>query len=58
MAKYDGWLLKNKWGSLLFWTFCLTRREVIDKKIGVDRWEKAWKHQGHKIIKVKFMEVA
>ena len=57
MKKYDGWILKSKGGSLLMWTFETTRREVITKKIGIDRWEKAWKHQGCKLVKVKLMEV-
>lgn len=57
MAGYDGWVVKNKWGSLLFWTFMSTRKEVITRKIGIDRWEKAWKPRGHKIVKIKFVEV-
>ena len=58
MAKYDGWTLKNKRGTLLTYYFAENRSEVIRNKIGVDRWEKAWKHQGCKIVKIKFMEVA
>jgi len=56
MAKYDGWILKNKRGSLLPYFLKHTRRQVIEQ-IGIDRWEKAWKHQGLKIVKVKFVEV-
>lgn len=50
--KYDGWVIKNKWGSLLFWTFCETR-EKVRKKV---RWRV--ESQGHKIVKVKLMEVS
>ena len=55
MAKdYDGWIVKNKWGSFLMWTFCETKSETIRKV----NW-KAWKKAGHKIVKVnvKFMEM-
>lgn len=51
MAKYDGWVIKNKWGSLLHWTFCETRKQV-NEKLG---WRV--KSQGHKIVKVKIVEV-
>ena len=54
--KYDGWVLKNKWGSLLFWTFGNTRRETIAKAnqgMGWPYFEKL----GCRLVKVKFMEV-
>lgn len=57
MEKYDGWTLKTKRGVLLTYYLERTRKEVIQKKIGIDRWEKAWKHQGCKIVKVKLIEV-
>jgi len=49
--KYDGWVIKNKWGSLLSWTFAETREAV---KIKV-----SWRieSQGHKLVKVKLVEV-
>lgn len=53
MKKYDGWLFKNKWGSLLSWTFAETKKEI---KIKVYNW-RAWEKEGHKIIKIKFVEV-
>ena len=56
MAKYDGWTLKTKRGALLTYYLERTRRQVIQNKIGIDRW-KAWKHQGCKIVKVKLVEV-
>lgn len=56
MAKYDGWILKNKWGSFLSYYFANRRRDVVER-IGSLRWE-AWKHQGCKIVKIKFVEVA
>lgn len=53
--EYDGWVLKNKRG-----TFCLyfigSRRKDVVRIIGERRWE-AWKAQGRKIVKIKFMEV-
>lgn len=55
--KYDGWTLKTKRGALLTYYLERTRRQVIIKKIGVDRWEKAWLHRGYKIVKVKLVEV-
>ena len=51
MAKYDGWVIKNKWGSLLFWTLCETK-EAVKRKVS---WRIA--SQGHKIVKVKLVEV-
>lgn len=53
MAKYDGWILKNKWGSLLLWTAGSTRREVTMKL----RRRENWKKEGHKIVKIKLIEV-
>ena len=55
MPEYDGWTVKNKWGSLLPHFFNYRRRDVI-KELGVDIW-KAWKRIGHKIVKVKLVEV-
>ena len=51
MAKYDGWVIKTKEGSLLFWTFGKTRKETRKKVYWVVE------SQGHKLVKVKFMEV-
>jgi len=53
MDKYDGWVFKNKWGSLLMWTFGSTKRECRKK---VSDW-KQWERVGHKPVKVKLMEV-
>ncbi len=55
MAKYDGWVLKNKWGSFVSYFFAERRRDVA-KRIGSLRWE-AWRAEEHKIVKVKFVEV-
>ena len=53
MEKYDGWIVKNKWGSLLMWTIGGTKREV---KYNIDHCD--WKLQKtFKIIKVKLVEV-
>ena len=53
MAKYDGWIFKNKWGSLIIWTLRCTRKET---RQAVSDW-KAWERLGHKTIKVKLVEV-
>ena len=53
MAKYDGWIFKNKWGSLLMWTISQTKYGV---KRNAPNWRE-WLKQGHKIVKVKLMEV-
>lgn len=55
MKKYDGWTLKNRYGSLLFHYLKYTRKGVI-REIGVDRWL-GWKEQGDKIVKVRLVEV-
>lgn len=53
MKKYDGWVIKNKWGSLLFWTFAPTRKELIAK---CKLW-KTWKKLDCKLVKVKLVEI-
>ena len=55
MAKHHGWILKNKWGSFLSYYFSSRRRDVIER-IGSLRWE-TWRAEGHKIVKVKYVEV-
>ena len=59
MKKYDGWVLKNKEGSLLMQTFARTRKEVIENYEGtfrVGNW-KACRNSGDlKIVKVKLEE--
>lgn len=56
MENFDCWIVKNKWGSFLEWTVATSKRAVIEK-IGKEKWSE-WRNLGHKIIKVKFMEVA
>lgn len=51
--KYDGWVFKNKWGSLLMWTFGKTRKECRRK---VNYWRE-WEVSGHKPVKVRLVEV-
>ena len=53
MAKYDGWIVKNKHGNLIIWTFGDTKRELIDR---VAMWESLQK-KGNQIVKVKLVEV-
>jgi len=53
--KYDGWAVKNKWGSLLPHFFNEKRSEVIEQ-LGVGVW-KEWKKIGHKIVKVRLVEM-
>lgn len=52
--KYDGWALKNKWGSILLWTIGESRREARRK---VPHWKELAK-EGHKIIKIKVVEAS
>ena len=52
MEKYDGWIIKDKRGSFLLWTLGRTKSEVTG-----NRNLKVWKKMGHKIVKVKLMEV-
>ena len=54
--KYDGWIVKNKWGSLLKWTFADTRRETIAKTNRGMGWD-YFKRIGCKIVKVRLVEV-
>jgi len=53
MKKYDGWIIKNKWGSLLMWTMALTKYGVKRK---VPNW-KEWIKEGHKLVKIKLVEI-
>ncbi len=53
--KYDGWVVKNKWGSLLPHFFELTRKEVVER-LGATVW-KEWQKIGHKIVKVRLEEI-
>ncbi len=55
MDKHHAWILKNKWGSYVLYFSAPTCKGVVEK-IGKARWE-AWKAEGHKILKVKFVEV-
>lgn len=53
--KYDGWIVKERWGSLLLSTIAYTEGQVI-ANIGYGKWEE-WRRQGCKIVKVKLIEV-
>ena len=55
MKNYDGWIIRNKWGSFLLWTFCYLKRDVIEK-LGQEKYRQ-WKKEGHRLIKVKLVEV-
>lgn len=55
MAEHNGWVMKNKWGSLLIWTAGYLKRDVIEK-IGKEQYRE-WKRLGHKIVKAKLTEV-
>lgn len=50
---YDGWVIKNNYGSLLARTFALLKKDI---KRGFPRWRE-WEKDGHKIVKVKLVEV-
>jgi len=64
MDKYDGWVIKVAWPGrppyLLTWTFRQKRTEVV--KAFEDNWSEPWRtyrrNGSHKIVKVKFTEVA
>ena len=48
--EYDGWVLKNRRGSLLTWTFCKTRTQV--------RGEWPYAHlENLEVVKVRIVEV-
>jgi len=53
--RYDGFTVKNQWGSLLLRFARDTKKEVI-KEVGMDRW-KGWKQDGASIVKIKLVEV-
>ena len=53
--KYDGWIVRNKWGSFLLWTMGYLKRDVI-KIVGKEEW-RSWNKEGHQIVKVKLVEV-
>lgn len=54
---YDGWVIKNKWGSLLFWTFGLTKRDVLSKMNDIGWFKEGFKEGEVQVVKVKFIEV-
>jgi len=45
--KFNGWIIKNKWGSFVPSTLSETRSAAI-KKVN---W-KTWKRIGHKVVRV------
>ena len=58
MEKYDGWVLKNKWGSLLVRTFTRTKKEVIENYEGtfrVGNWKERRNSGDLKIVKVRLV---
>ena len=56
MQKFNAWIVKNKWGSFLIWTVDWRKKDVIEK-IGKEKWPE-WRKQGHRLVKIKFLEVA
>ena len=58
MKKFDGWMLKNRRGSLLMWSISWLRKDVIEKinKFDDNRW-KDLRKDGCKIVKVRMVEV-
>ena len=53
---FNGWAIKNKWGSILLWTVGETKKEVIGKTGGLPSYQKRWRDKGHKAIKIKVIE--
>jgi len=54
MKKHNGWVLKNRWGSLLIWSAGYRKIDVLDK---VGRNLKALKNEGCEIVKVRLTEI-
>ena len=57
MKKYDGWIIKSILGELLLWSFRRTRKKLIAELDGEHGNYQDWKDDGHKIVKIKLMEV-
>lgn len=57
VSKYDGWAMKNRYGSILQWTFRELKREVILLIGGLEIYHEEWIGESHKIVKVKLVEV-
>ena len=54
MAKYDGWVLKDKYGDLWCGTFCATEREAKAHLRDSKQWQGRYRL---KVIQVKLVEV-
>jgi len=62
MEKYDGWTIKNTYGTpwLVVAYFSTTRKEVIEdfeKLSGKGEWKKERRKGNFKIVKIKLLEV-
>ena len=59
MKDYDGWLVKNRQGKLIHWTFGETKSDVIRSLENRydDHWKTLEEKYGFRIVKVKLMEV-
>ena len=54
MREYEGWALKNKYGTILLWTVGRRRKDVLNK---FNRNLKELKKIGYKIVKVRIIEI-
>jgi len=52
--KYDGWIIKDKYGDLWYGTFCATEREAKAHLKDCRQWQKRY---NFKAIQVKLVEV-
>ena len=52
--KYDGWIIKDKYGDLWYGTFCATEREAKAHLKDCRQWQKRY---NFKVIQVKLVEV-
>ncbi len=60
--KHDGWVVKYSWGTFLEASFRPTRTEVVawwnkDAESPCLKWKNMSRRYGHKIVKVKLVEV-
>jgi len=54
MQKHNGWVLKNRYGSLLIWSASERRKGVLEK---ADESLKELKSEGCEVVKVRLTEV-
>jgi len=53
---FSAWAIKNKWGSILVWTVGELKKDVIESVGGLPDYQRHWRDNGHKAIKIKIIE--